>query len=74
MPTTAPTRQYPMKIQWTAEATKVTLLVSLQPRTTPTASRITGTAPGVSLGAYRIFGCNGSGGNDVLIAAFNKAY
>ncbi|KAG6305678.1 hypothetical protein E4U45_008487 [Claviceps purpurea] len=34
----------------------------------------TGTAPGVSLGAYRVFGCSGSGGNDVLIAAFNKAY
>ncbi|KAG6032065.1 hypothetical protein E4U40_006574 [Claviceps sp. LM458 group G5] len=34
----------------------------------------TGTAPGVSLGAYRTFGCNGSSGNDVLIAAFNKAY
>ncbi|KAG5958769.1 hypothetical protein E4U58_005254, partial [Claviceps cyperi] len=33
-----------------------------------------GTAPGVSLGAYRTFGCNGSSGNDVLIAAFNKAY
>ncbi|KAG6239410.1 hypothetical protein E4U47_006358 [Claviceps purpurea] len=32
------------------------------------------TAPGVSLGAYRVFGCSGSGGNDVLIAAFNKAY
>ncbi|KAG5964780.1 hypothetical protein E4U56_002069 [Claviceps arundinis] len=34
----------------------------------------TGTAPGVSLGAYRVFGCNGDAGNDVLIAAFNKAY
>ncbi|KAG6065101.1 hypothetical protein E4U33_005962, partial [Claviceps sp. LM78 group G4] len=34
----------------------------------------TGTAPGVSLGAYRVFGCNGGAGNDVLIAAFNKAY
>ncbi|KAG5932180.1 hypothetical protein E4U59_007689, partial [Claviceps monticola] len=34
----------------------------------------TGTAPGVSLGAYRVFGCDGGAGNDVLIAAFNKAY
>ncbi|KAG6048181.1 hypothetical protein E4U17_007225 [Claviceps sp. LM77 group G4] len=34
----------------------------------------TGTAPGVSLGAFRVFGCNGGAGNDVLIAAFNKAY
>ncbi|KAG5938400.1 hypothetical protein E4U59_003799 [Claviceps monticola] len=34
----------------------------------------TGTAPGVSLGAYRVFGCRGNNGNDVLIAAFNKAY
>ncbi|KAG6053955.1 hypothetical protein E4U17_004218 [Claviceps sp. LM77 group G4] len=34
----------------------------------------TGTAPGVSLGAYRVFGCSGNVGNDVLIAAFNKAY
>ncbi|KAG6147868.1 hypothetical protein E4U28_005871 [Claviceps purpurea] len=34
----------------------------------------TGTAPGVSLGAYRVFGCNGTAGNDILIAAFNKAY
>ncbi|KAG6268493.1 hypothetical protein E4U49_007240 [Claviceps purpurea] len=34
----------------------------------------TGTAPGVSLGAYRAWGCVGGSGNDVLIAAFNKAY
>ncbi|KAG5952601.1 hypothetical protein E4U57_005974, partial [Claviceps arundinis] len=34
----------------------------------------TGTAPGVSLSAYRIFGCNGPGGNDVLIVTFNKTY
>ncbi|KAG6149185.1 hypothetical protein E4U37_006981 [Claviceps purpurea] len=34
----------------------------------------TGTAPGVSLGAYRVLGCDGGAGNDVLIAAFNKAY
>ncbi|KAG6117851.1 hypothetical protein E4U13_000733 [Claviceps humidiphila] len=34
----------------------------------------TGTAPGVSLGSYRVFGCLDGAGNDVLIAAFNKAY
>lgn len=34
----------------------------------------TGAAPDVTLGAYRVFGCDGSAGNDVLIAAFNQAY
>ena len=34
----------------------------------------TGAAPDVTLGAYRVFGCEGSAGNDVLIAAFNQAY
>ncbi|KAM0482670.1 hypothetical protein ACHAP7_004170 [Fusarium lateritium] len=34
----------------------------------------TGAAPGVSIGAYRAFGCNGEAGNDVLIAAFNQAF
>ncbi|KAG6314255.1 hypothetical protein E4U44_002015 [Claviceps purpurea] len=34
----------------------------------------TGTAPGVTLGAYRVFGCLGTVTNDVLIAAFNRAY
>ncbi|KAG6095501.1 hypothetical protein E4U30_002411 [Claviceps sp. LM220 group G6] len=34
----------------------------------------TGTAPGVSLGAYRVLGCKGNVGNDILIAAFNRAY
>lgn len=34
----------------------------------------TGAAPGVILGAYRVFGCAGQAGNDVLIAAFNQAY
>lgn len=32
----------------------------------------TGAAPDVTLGAYRVFGCTGSAGNDVLIAAFNQ--
>jgi len=35
---------------------------------------ITGAAPGVTLGAFRVFGCNGDVGDDVLIAAFNRAY
>ncbi|KAM0553268.1 hypothetical protein ACHAPJ_007558 [Fusarium lateritium] len=34
----------------------------------------TGAAPGVTLGAYRVFGCAGEAGNDVLIAAFNQAF
>ncbi|ETS76666.1 hypothetical protein PFICI_12053 [Pestalotiopsis fici W106-1] len=34
----------------------------------------TGTAPGVTLGAYRVFGCDGSAGNDVLIEAYLRAY
>ncbi|GAB0134139.1 subtilisin-like protease [Epichloe bromicola] len=34
----------------------------------------TGGAPGVTLGAYRVFGCNGSTTSDVLIAAMNRAY
>ncbi|KAM0344971.1 hypothetical protein ACHAPU_006849 [Fusarium lateritium] len=34
----------------------------------------TGAAPGVTLGAYRVFGCGGEAGNDVLIAAFNQAF
>ncbi|KAI9152320.1 Alpha-L-arabinofuranosidase A [Paramyrothecium foliicola] len=35
----------------------------------------TGAAPDAVLGAYRVFGCAGGNvGNDVLIAAFNKAY
>ncbi|KUI56255.1 Minor extracellular protease vpr [Cytospora mali] len=35
---------------------------------------IIGAATGVTLGAYRVFGCDGSTSNDVLIAAFNMAY
>lgn len=34
----------------------------------------TGAAPDVTLGAYRVFGCEGSAGNDVLIAAYNQAF
>ncbi|KAG6013368.1 hypothetical protein E4U43_007326 [Claviceps pusilla] len=34
----------------------------------------TGSALGATLGAYRVFGCHGFAGTDVLIAAFNKAY
>nr|CEG04950.1 unnamed protein product [Fusarium clavum] len=34
----------------------------------------TGAAPGIELGAYRAFGCNGESENDILIAAFNQAY
>ena len=34
----------------------------------------TGAAPGVSLGMYRVFGCDGLASTDILIAAFNKAF
>ncbi|KAK4638785.1 hypothetical protein QC761_704520 [Podospora bellae-mahoneyi] len=35
---------------------------------------IVGAAEGVQLGAYRVFGCQGDVGNDLLIAAYNMAY
>jgi len=35
---------------------------------------IIGGSPDVTLGAYRVFGCEGQVGNDVLIAAYIKAY
>lgn len=34
----------------------------------------TGAAPDAILGAYRVFGCDGSAGNDVLIASYNQAF
>ncbi|KAJ3107282.1 hypothetical protein HDU97_004421 [Phlyctochytrium planicorne] len=34
----------------------------------------TGVAPEVTLGAYRVFGCNGGAGNDVIAAAIFKAH
>ncbi|KAI2642933.1 peptidase S8/S53 domain-containing protein [Xylaria nigripes] len=34
----------------------------------------TGAAPGVTLGAYRVFGCTGTTANDVLINAYLKAF
>ena len=33
-----------------------------------------GGAPDATIGAYRVFGCDGQTGNDVLIAAFNQAF
>jgi hypothetical protein len=35
---------------------------------------IIGAATGVTLGSFKVFGCDGSVGNDILIAAFNMAY
>ncbi|KAK3681811.1 peptidase S8/S53 domain-containing protein [Podospora appendiculata] len=35
---------------------------------------IIGAAAGVTLGSYRVFGCSGDVGNDILIAAYNMAY
>ncbi|KAG5966304.1 hypothetical protein E4U57_002894 [Claviceps arundinis] len=34
----------------------------------------TGAATGVTLGAYRVFGCEGNGSNDIIMAALNKAF
>ncbi|KAG6049255.1 hypothetical protein E4U39_006350 [Claviceps sp. Clav50 group G5] len=33
-----------------------------------------GAAPGVTLGAYRMFGCDGLAGDDMILAAYNKAF
>lgn len=35
---------------------------------------IIGAAEDVTLGSYRVFGCSGDVGNDILIAAYNMAY
>ncbi|NHA15561.1 S8 family serine peptidase [Thioalkalivibrio sp. XN279] len=35
---------------------------------------VTGVAPEVTLGAYRVFGCEGSSSADVIIAALERAY
>jgi len=35
---------------------------------------VTGVAPDVTLGAYRVFGCDGSSSADVIIAALERAY
>lgn len=41
----------------------------------PNPLNFTGAAPGATLGMYRVFGCQSAGtADDVLIAAFNKAY
>ncbi|KAG6170869.1 hypothetical protein E4U24_007695 [Claviceps purpurea] len=34
----------------------------------------TGAATGVTLGAYRVFGCGGYAADDIVLAAFNKAF
>ena len=34
----------------------------------------TGVAPGVSFGAYRVFGCTGTSSSDVIVAALERAY
>jgi subtilisin family serine protease len=35
---------------------------------------LTGVAPGVTLGAYRVFGCAGSTSSDIIVAALERAY
>lgn len=42
--------------------------------TQPNELGFTGAAPDVTLGAYRAWGCSGATTNDVLLAAFNRAY
>lgn len=37
-------------------------------------SGVTGVAPNVSLGAYKVFGCGGSSSADVIVAALERAY
>jgi minor extracellular serine protease Vpr len=32
-----------------------------------------GVAPGITFGAYRVFGCNGSAADDVIVAALERA-
>lgn len=51
-------------------AHEITGIVAAQPNE----YNFTGAAPGVTLGAFRVFGCDGSSADDVLIAAFNLAY
>ncbi|ORY59256.1 serine-type endopeptidase-like protein [Pseudomassariella vexata] len=34
----------------------------------------TGAAPGVTLGAYRVFGCDGNAGSDILIDSYLRAF
>jgi subtilisin family serine protease len=50
--------------------THVTGIIAAQENPWP----FTGTAPDVTLGAYKVFGCHGQVANDVLIAAYNQAY
>jgi minor extracellular serine protease Vpr len=35
---------------------------------------VTGVAPGVEFGAYRVFGCGGSANDDVILAALERAF
>lgn len=39
-----------------------------------TTTGVTGVAPGVTFGAYKIFGCNGSTRSDLVIAAMERAH
>lgn len=40
----------------------------------PNTFNFTGVVPNATLGMWKVFGCTGSVGNDILIAAFNMAY
>lgn len=40
----------------------------------PAEGGVVGVAPGVTFGAYRVFGCDGSTDSDIMIAAMERAY
>ena len=54
-----------------AHGTHVTGIVAAK---AASATGVTGVAPDASILAYRVFGCNGSTGDDVIIAALERAY
>ena len=54
-----------------AHGTHVTGIVAAK---AASATGVTGVAPNASILAYRVFGCNGSTGDDVIIAALERAY
>jgi minor extracellular serine protease Vpr len=55
-----------------AHGTHVAGIVGADGRSNPT-GLVTGVAPGATLYAYRVFGCNGSTSSDIMIAAMERA-
>ncbi len=60
----------PMPIRMTATVMARMLLVSSAPMTP---LLVTGVAPDVTFGAYRVFGCEGSTESDIMLAAMERA-